>query len=504
MYDSGPGVPAELREAVFERFRQVEGGPTRRFGGTGLGLAIVKEIVELHGGTVVVGEAPEGGAALVVELPLAAPVDAPILRPDPLADDLVVGVGLPGAELSGAPSVPGASDSGVPSAEAAGDAERALVLVVEDNPDMRSFIAETLGARYQIVVAFDGQDGLEKAVALRPDLIVSDVMMPRLSGDQLLAAVRQRPELAEIPFILLTARADDRLRVTLLGHGAQDYLLKPFSADELSARVGNLIAVKRARDELRGELASRESDIETLARAARQAIRVRDEFLSVAAHELKTPLTSILTSAQLVIRFAGGDGAADAPQVRRVATIVERQAGKMSRLVGNLLDITRLRADRLVLDRTETDVCLIVQDVVSTLQATTGLHRIVVRAAEPVIALVDGARFEQVVTNLVDNAIRYGPDDGLVEVEVSTPADDLVTVSVTDHGDGIPAEHRAHLFERFYQAHASSHVSGLGLGLYLSKQLVDLHGGRLDLESPPEGGARFVVTLPRGIAVAST
>jgi len=407
------------------------------------------------------------------------------------------------ADLSVAPSRADEADTAASTADIPDDAERPLVLVVEDNPDMRVFIAETLAARYRVVPAFDGQDGLEKAVDLGPDLILSDVMMPRLSGDQLLAEVRQRPALAEVPFILLTARADDRLRVTLLGHGAQDYLLKPFSADELAARVGNLIAIKRARDELRVELASRDTDIETLARAARQAIRARDDFLSVAAHELKTPLTSILASAQLVVRFAGRGGAADVPRVQHVASIVERQAGKMSRLVGNLLDITRLRADRLVLDRAETDLCLLVEEVVTALQSTTDRHQIVVHTSGPVVARVDAARFEQVVTNLVDNAIRYSPDGGLIEVDVATPTGDQVRVAVSDHGSGIPVEHRAHLFERFHQAHTGSHASGLGLGLYISKQLIDLHGGQLELESPAEGGARFLVTLPRDATLSS-
>ena len=116
------------------------------------------------------------------------------------------------------------------------------------------------------------------------------------------------------------------------------------------------------------------------------------------------------------------------------------------------------------------------------------------------MAEIDVGRFEQVLTNLLDNAIRYSPG-GLVEVAVAAPSTDHVRVAVTDQGSGIPREHREHVFERFQQGHAGSQASGLGLGLYISKQLVELHGGRLELESPAEGGARFVVSLPRDASV---
>ena len=212
---------------------------------------------------------------------------------------------------------------------------------------MRTFIAEALETRYRVVTASDGQDGLEKAIRLRPDLILSDVMMPRVGGEQLLAQIRERPEFANVPFILLTARADDGLRVTLLRQGAQDYLLKPFAADKLSARVGNLIAIKRTRDELQDELASRDVDVEKLARAARQAIRARDDFLAVAAHELKTPLTSLLASAtwSQILNLAATD------RPRRVGAGVDLERLRLAKAErpGDLLDITRLRADRLVL-----------------------------------------------------------------------------------------------------------------------------------------------------------
>lgn len=138
------------------------------------------------------------------------------------------------------------------------------MLVVEDNLDMRRFICETLQTEYRVTAAHNGQAGLEQAIALRPDLILTDLMMPQMSGDQLVKALRTYPELNNTPVILLSAKADDDLRTDLLRHGAQDYLIKPFSIDELRARVSNQVAVKQFRDVLEHELTTRNQDTITL------------------------------------------------------------------------------------------------------------------------------------------------------------------------------------------------------------------------------------------------
>ncbi len=233
--DDGPGVPPTLRQAVFERFRQVEGGAERRFGGTGLGLAIVKEFVELHGGNVEAAETPERGALFTVTLPLAAPQGTEIQATPGHLDELLDRQALDELRTP--------RDAGGVAAPSAGDAP--LIMVVEDNPDMNAFVAEALGPRYRVVTAFDGQEGLSKALALRPDLILSDVMMPRMSGDQMVQELRRHPEMENVPIVMLTAKADDSLAVKLLQQGAQDYLHKPFSVEELLARVGGLVTERR-------------------------------------------------------------------------------------------------------------------------------------------------------------------------------------------------------------------------------------------------------------------
>ncbi|MEX2230636.1 MAG: response regulator [Cyclobacteriaceae bacterium] len=127
-----------------------------------------------------------------------------------------------------------------------GSASKELVLVVEDNPDMNKFIAQSLANDYQIITAFDGQEGLQKALDFNPALIVSDIMMPRVSGVEMIAELRKRPQLLETPIILLSAKADEELKLKLLEESAQDFITKPFSERDLLVRVRNLIAVKQS------------------------------------------------------------------------------------------------------------------------------------------------------------------------------------------------------------------------------------------------------------------
>lgn len=235
--DSGPGIPEAEQVAVFERFHQLERGATRRFGGTGLGLSIVKEFATLLGGGVSVAKAPEGGALFVLDLPCVAPIGASVVAA-PVERAWAREVEHMVAELSPAPR------SGCAVAEGG-----ALVLVVEDNHDMSAFIADSLERDgFRVALAFDGRDGYQKAIETRPDLVLTDVMMPEMSGDELVRALRQKVDASSMPIVVLTAKADDELRVRLLREGAQDYLTKPFSAAELCARVSNLTARKLAEE----------------------------------------------------------------------------------------------------------------------------------------------------------------------------------------------------------------------------------------------------------------
>lgn len=244
--DNGPGVPTDMKQAIFERFRQVDGRSARQHGGTGLGLAIVKEFVSLHGGEVTCADAPGGGTLFRVTMPLQAPEGAIVseggITVDHILEHQIVDELY--QEHAASRSTPDIADMA--------DKPAALILVVEDNPDMNAYLVSVLSEKYRVVSAFNGEEGLHKASEFAPDLILSDLMMPGMSGDQMVLALRRRADMADIPIILLTAREDETLRINLLQAGVQEYLTKPCSAKEVLARVEGLLATRQRNiDELK-------------------------------------------------------------------------------------------------------------------------------------------------------------------------------------------------------------------------------------------------------------
>jgi PAS domain S-box-containing protein len=229
---------------------------------------------------------------------------------------------------------------------------------------------------------------------------------------------------------------------------------------------------------------------------AQRAVRTRDEFLSVAAHELKTPVTTMLGFAQMLLRHFTPQGQLDERIVRRALQAIEQQSDRLSRLVSRLLDIARIEGGRLVIEPVVADVVPLVQGVVDSIQAGTSRHRLVTNEPAELQALVDPLRFEQVLTNLLDNAVKFSPEGTQIDIDVSRTSLGMLRVAVTDRGSGIPPEDRDRIFDRFYQAHAGPHASGMGLGLYICRQIVEQHGGSIVAEVPPGGGSRFVVILP--------
>jgi signal transduction histidine kinase len=224
---------------------------------------------------------------------------------------------------------------------------------------------------------------------------------------------------------------------------------------------------------------------------------MRDQFLSVAAHELKTPITALRLQAQLMLRDLDRRAAYDAEAVHRALQQIDAQSHKLDRLGKQLLDITRLDGGQLRLEPRTSDLSQIVAEAVASVRATLTPARVRLQLpSAPVLITADALRLEQVVGNLLDNAVRFSPGVGQIEVEVSEAEEGFVRLAVRDHGISIPPDKREHMFERFYQAHRSEHRSGLGLGLYISRRIVELHGGRIMAEFPPEGGTRFVVLLP--------
>lgn len=230
---------------------------------------------------------------------------------------------------------------------------------------------------------------------------------------------------------------------------------------------------------------------------AEAAVRLRDEFLSVASHELKTPLTALFGNAQIIQRRDAREGALNERDRRSLALIVE-QAERLNRMMSELLDVTRIASGRIELNLAPLDLCELVGRVVDELRPGGRAHRLdLALPAEPVLMMGDELRLAQVVTNLLQNAVKYSPYGGTITVRLA-PEDGTVTLTVADEGLGVPREALPRLFERYYRASNASakRIAGMGIGLYVVKEIVELHAGSVAVASEEGRGSTFTVTLP--------
>jgi PAS domain S-box-containing protein len=232
--------------------------------------------------------------------------------------------------------------------------------------------------------------------------------------------------------------------------------------------------------------------------ALEEAIRARDEFLSIASHELKTPLTSIQLQTQMMQRNIelGRPDAFDPLRVTRLVAQIHKSIQRLSRLVDDMLDISRLATGKLSFTPERFDLCKLAQEVVERLlvQASVSGAPLSCEGPDPIEGDWDRFRIEQVITNLITNALRYG-EGSPVEVTIHRLGQHAV-VKVRDQGPGISPENQERIFQRFERATSASSVSGLGLGLYISREIIERHGGVLRVESEPGQGATFIVELP--------
>jgi PAS domain S-box-containing protein len=512
--DSGPGVPREQRQAIFERFRQGEGGINRKAGGTGLGLAIAKEFVEMHQGRIEVQESPLGGARFAVTLPRqrlaegSAPhavVDAAAVVAAPVAPVAVAVASRSGEHASVARtmldavveelrfSIPASAErpalaASTASAPSPAPTARPRVLVVEDNPDMNRFVVQCLSSHYDVDSAFDGREGLQKARHFRPALVVSDIMMPVVSGVEMIAEMRKVPELQAMPILLLSAKADEELMIQLLNDGAQDFIVKPFSERELVVRVRNLVAAELTRAQVSG-----------LRDVAESASRAKDEFLAMLGHELRNPLSPILSALQLM-EMKGDTSFA------RERTVIERQVSHLTRLIDDLLDVARFARGKIDLKTEVVELAEVVSKAIEQAMPLVEQRGHTLTVDVPASGLrVEGdpIRLSQVVSNLLTNAAKYTPPGGTITVrahrESVESGDSTLVLAVRDTGLGMPATLVPNIFDLFVQARQESDRSqgGLGIGLAIVRSLVEQHGGTVSAHSDGLGqGSEFVVRLP--------
>jgi signal transduction histidine kinase len=492
--DTGIGIPEAELPYLFNRFHRVEGARGRTQEGSGIGLALVQELVALHGGSVRVDSVEGEGSTFTVHLPLGSAH---------LAADRIGGErALATTALGAGPFVeealrwvPGSDgpDAGAlghePSPRARGTRRRARVLLADDNADMRDYVARLLEAEYDVEAVADGERALEAALARPPDLVLSDVMMPRLDGFGLLERLRADERLRTVPVILLSARAGEESRVEGLEAGADDYLVKPFGARELLARVSANLEMAR----MRREAAERER---ALRERAEEASRAKDEFLATVSHELRTPLNSMLGWARLLRA-----GRLDPVAAARALETIERNTVSQAQLIEDLLDISRIITGKMRLAIQPITLESVVRAAIDSIRPAADAKDIRVHVSLDAFKgriLGDPERLQQVVWNLVSNAVKFTPRGGSVSVAVASEAAQI-TLSVVDTGSGIPSDFLPFVFDRFRQADASMsrEHGGLGLGLAIVRHIVELHGGTVDVASDGVGrGSTFTVRLP--------
>ena len=502
--DTGIGIPAEQLPRIFDRFYQVDGSATRRHQGLGLGLALVRELITRHGGDVTATSDTGHGTTFVLRFPhalQATQIDMtnPEEKPDHLADDPLRTFDRKASAR--AIMIPGNTEPvTVPSSEPSeqdGRTELPLVLVVDDEPDMRRYLVSMLRETYRIIEAPDGITALEKAKQLKPDLILLDVMLPGVSGLEVCRSLKDKADTRAIKIIVLTARADEEAKIIALKHGADDFLIKPFSGLEVRSRIVNLIRAAQLESDLHRTNAELKQSLQQLRET--EAALVQNARLSslgtMAAgvlHEIGNPLNFMGTALQLAARDPTIQADPDTAD-----TLKDIHAGyeRIHRVVTDLRGFTAPH-------RPEHPRPFHIESAVDhALRFTAHIQKgitITRNIAED--GVVDGSQstIAQVLVNLIVNAVAAVHSvEELRKPEItitSVVEGEELIVSVRDNGTGIDPKIQAQIFDPFFSTKDVG--EGMGLGLAVSHRIIANHGGSLSVKSSLGEWTEFRFNLP--------
>jgi PAS domain S-box-containing protein len=498
--DTGPGIPSEKHRLIFERFQQLDSSFTRRYPGSGLGLAVVKELTELMGGRVGVESEQDRGSRFWVRLPRCS---------DRLVEAQEVGTGESvgprdsAAQLervSALFQVAGPQPAGDSGARRPGESERPVVLVAEDDGDMRAYMRDILAGRYDVVPVENGQQALEAVRSRLPAVVVADIMMPELDGLELVSSLKADPKLRRIQVVLVTAKASREEVVSGLDVGADDYLSKPFGPAELLARVRAAERQCRMFEELEVKRRELESALDNL-RATQEELMQVGKMAAVGtlaagmSHELNNPLATILMASQSLLRQLP----ANSPW-RDAIEIIERQAARSGRLVKLLLDFSRRKpaaTERIAIEDLMNRVVELAKSQIQGGNVSLQVERLE-RCLPPVEVSVQ--QMEVALLNVVKNGLDATASGGRVRLAARAPgrAGALgVEIQVSDTGSGIPPEVLPRIFDPFFTTKAVG--QGTGLGLSLARRIVESHGGEIRVQSKVGSGTTMRVWLPSAV-----
>lgn len=489
--DTGPGISSEELGRLFEPFSQLDDGGAARGHGTGLGLALVKQLAQALGGAVGVDSERGRGSEFWVALPLSdaseaarARVDAPPITPGHLGE-----LRAPEDRVGTDPA----------DEQIIGPADAPLILIAEDQPEMRSLIRTVIAAAgYRTVTVRDGERALELAHRLRPDVIVSDWMMPLLTGPDLVRTIRADPELAPTPIVMLTAKSDDQSRIFGAEIGADGFVGKPFDARELSSTVRNLVALKAGERHIERMAAHLREERDALARTQ----EAKDDLARFIVHDLKNPLTIISGNLEFLMDSAE---LSEDDQASVASSFVATES--LMRMVMDLLDVSRAEDGELGARPSAVAASELFEDVAERMRRwlQRSGHELVV---EPSTATVraDRGLLMRVLENLIDNAAKYSPPGPIVMDLTANPEDHVVRIA--DRGRPIADDQRERIFEKYHRlagadSDAAADRTSRGLGLVFCRLAARAHGGDVWVEMS-EAGNVFCVRLPRRDPEVST
>ena len=385
------------------------------------------------------------------------------------------------------------------------------LLIVDDLPEnLQALNAVIRGDGREIFQAGSGEEAL--ALLLQHDFAMAflDVQMPGMDGFELAELMRGTERTRQIPIVFVTA-AGKELNYSFKGYeaGAVDVLYKPLDSRAVRGKVEVFVALWEQREAMRRQVQALEearqaqeamlAELNVAQAQLQRALAMRDEFMSMVSHEMRTPLNTLYLETQLrKMQLERGNMAAfGAEQLQRMVARDDRQIQSIIRLIDDMLDVSRIRSGKLSLRPGWVELSGLLRRLVHDLtpQATTAGCSISLDASTPVSGWWDEFRIEQIVVNLLTNALRYGAQQPVAVALVVEQ--DLVRVEVRDQGPGIAPEQQAKIFEPYERGVGNEVPSGLGLGLYISRELAEVHEGTLTVASTPGEGAVFSLTLPR-------
>ncbi len=407
------------------------------------------------------------------------------------------------------------------------DVGPARILVADDEENVAITIRAILQMdRHEVDVAHSAEEAIERLRSTDYDVVLTDLRLGDLGGQDVLAALRRyRPRSVGV---MLTGYASLESAIGALREGAYDYLIKPSDPEELRATVARAIERRqlgreleervRELEEANAHIAELNADLEQRVEDATAELRsavvrlqelddLKSQFLSIASHELRTPITAVSGFAQLALRgvrerLAGAALEDEAwsnelQRLTRQLTIIQDQSARLGRLVRELLDVSRIQSGQLEFAFAECDLAEITRSAMEQAQMTSPKHHFEVECGGPTTIVGDRDHLEQVVANLLDNAVKYSPDGGRVSIRIAGEPDE-VRWTVEDRGIGIPSEQISRIFDLFFRTREAEtrRTPGMGLGLFITRGIVERHGGRIWAESQEGKGTRVHVALP--------